>query len=182
MSPPGTSPRSSEGSGWKPIGQRRDQGRRYDSHENQRAKDNGCAFNHGSHLFEPLRGYASEYRASASYRYSITSCREVAVTVNLTQELTHRQTFARGVIRPIPNALPCDVPSAPWAGALAPVRMDDLAATPLRALHDRNLTVDWQQLDDVIYGRANQAGEDNRNVGRMALLLAGLPAACQGER
>ena len=77
----------------------------------------------------------------------------------------------------------CDAVRTPfgrYGGALAPVRTDDLAAAPLRALHDRNPTVDWQQLDDVIYGCANQAGEDNRNVGRMALLLAGLPESAPG--
>ena len=64
---------------------------------------------------------------------------------------------------------------------LASVRTDDLAAVPLRALQDRNPNVEWQQLDDVIYGCANQAGEDNRNVGRMALLLAGLPERVPGS-
>ena len=77
----------------------------------------------------------------------------------------------------------CDAVRTPfgrYGGALAPVRTDDLAAVPLRALHERNPAVDWQQLDDVIYGCANQAGEDNRNVGRMALLLAGLPESAPG--
>jgi acetyl-CoA acetyltransferase family protein len=62
-----------------------------------------------------------------------------------------------------------------YAGGLAPVRADDLGAVPIQALMQRNPTVDWQQVDDVIYGCANQAGEDNRNVGRMSALLAGLP-------
>ena len=77
----------------------------------------------------------------------------------------------------------CDAVRTPfgrYGGALAPVRTDDLAAIPLRALLDRNPAVDWQQLDDVIFGCANQAGEDNRNVGRMALLLAGLPDSAPG--
>src|SRR6185503_20727477 len=72
----------------------------------------------------------------------------------------------------------CDAVRTPfgrYGGALATVRPDDLAAVPLQALCRRNAAVDWEQLDDVIYGCANQAGEDNRNVGRMALLLAGLP-------
>ncbi|MCH4246471.1 MAG: 3-oxoadipyl-CoA thiolase, partial [Acinetobacter populi] len=60
-------------------------------------------------------------------------------------------------------------------GGLAPVRADDLGAIPIQALIARNPQVDWQQVDDVIYGCANQAGEDNRNVGRMSALLAGLP-------
>ncbi|VXA53778.1 beta-ketoadipyl CoA thiolase [Acinetobacter proteolyticus] len=66
-------------------------------------------------------------------------------------------------------------PFGRYAGGLAPVRADDLGAIPIQALMQRNPTVDWQQVDDVIYGCANQAGEDNRNVGRMSALLAGLP-------
>ncbi|WP_433847876.1 3-oxoadipyl-CoA thiolase [Acinetobacter proteolyticus] len=66
-------------------------------------------------------------------------------------------------------------PFGRYAGGLAPVRADDLGATPIQALMQRNPSVDWQQVDDVIYGCANQAGEDNRNVGRMSALLAGLP-------
>ncbi|WP_079757637.1 3-oxoadipyl-CoA thiolase, partial [Acinetobacter baumannii] len=62
-----------------------------------------------------------------------------------------------------------------YAGGLAPVRADDLGAVPIKALMQRNPNVDWEQVDDVIYGCANQAGEDNRNVGRMSALLAGLP-------
>jgi len=66
-------------------------------------------------------------------------------------------------------------PFGRYAGGLAPVRADDLGAIPIQALIQRNPTVDWQQVDDVIYGCANQAGEDNRNVGRMSALLAGVP-------
>ena len=72
----------------------------------------------------------------------------------------------------------CDgirTPIGRYGGALASVRADDLAAIPLRALVERNPGVDWAAVDDVYYGCANQAGEDNRNVARMALLLAGLP-------
>ena len=72
----------------------------------------------------------------------------------------------------------CDgirTPIGRYGGALATVRTDDLAAIPLRALVERNPGVDWAALDDVYYGCANQAGEDNRNVARMAVLLAGLP-------
>ncbi len=72
----------------------------------------------------------------------------------------------------------CDAIRTPigrYAGALATIRTDDLAAIPIKALIERNAKVDWNALDDVIYGCANQAGEDNRNIGRMALLLAGLP-------
>ena len=66
-------------------------------------------------------------------------------------------------------------PFGRYAGGLAPVRADDLGAVPIQALMQRNPSVDWTQVDDVIYGCANQAGEDNRNVGRMSALLAGLP-------
>jgi acetyl-CoA acyltransferase len=77
----------------------------------------------------------------------------------------------------------CDgirTPIGRYGGALASVRTDDLAAMPIAALMERNRGVDWNALDDVIYGCANQAGEDNRNVGRMALLLAGLPKEVPG--
>jgi len=71
-------------------------------------------------------------------------------------------------------------PFGRYGGALAYVRTDDLAAIPIRALVERNAGIDWSQVDDVVYGCANQAGEDNRNVGRMALLLAGLPDSVPG--
>ncbi len=77
----------------------------------------------------------------------------------------------------------CDAVRTPFGrfgGALSGVRTDDLAAVPIKALLTRNARVDWQQLDDVIYGCANQAGEDNRNVARMAGLLAGLPVEVPG--
>ena len=76
------------------------------------------------------------------------------------------------------EAFICDAIRTPfgrYAGALSSVRTDDLAALPIAGLARRNPKVDWSALDDVIYGCANQAGEDNRNVARMALLLAGLP-------
>ncbi len=82
------------------------------------------------------------------------------------------------------HAYICDAVRTPfgrYGGALATVRTDDLAAMPLTALMQRNPGVDWNQIDDVIYGCANQAGEDNRNVGRMALLLAGLPTSVAGS-
>ena len=66
-------------------------------------------------------------------------------------------------------------PFGRYAGGLAPVRADDLGALPIKALIERNPSVDWEKVDDVIYGCANQAGEDNRNVGRMSALLAGVP-------
>jgi len=77
----------------------------------------------------------------------------------------------------------CDAVRTPfgrYGGALSTIRADDLAALPIRALIDRNSSVDWNAVDDVIYGCANQAGEDNRNVARMALLLAGLPKEVPG--
>jgi 3-oxoadipyl-CoA thiolase len=81
------------------------------------------------------------------------------------------------------EALICDyirTPIGRYAGVLAGVRTDDLAAHPIKALMARNASVDWDRLDEVAYGCANQAGEDNRNVARMALLLAGLPITAGG--
>ena len=81
------------------------------------------------------------------------------------------------------DAYICDFARTPigrYGGALSRVRADDLAAIPLKALIARNQSVDWSKLDDVFFGCANQAGEDNRNVARMALLLAGLPASVPG--
>ena len=77
----------------------------------------------------------------------------------------------------------CDAIRTPigrYGGTLAALRTDDLAAIPIKALMERNANVDWNAVDDVILGCANQAGEDNRNVGRMALLLAGLPKEIPG--
>jgi 3-oxoadipyl-CoA thiolase len=76
------------------------------------------------------------------------------------------------------DAFICDAIRTPfgrYGGTLSTIRADDLGAVPLKALMERNPKVDWAAVDDVIYGCANQAGEDNRNVGRMSLLLAGLP-------
>jgi 3-oxoadipyl-CoA thiolase len=81
------------------------------------------------------------------------------------------------------EAFICDAVRTPigrYGGALASVRADDLAAIPLSGLMQRNPAVDWSKVDDVIYGCANQAGEDNRNVGRMAILLSGLPVSVPG--
>ncbi|MEW7848255.1 3-oxoadipyl-CoA thiolase [Massilia aurea] len=78
----------------------------------------------------------------------------------------------------MPDAFICDAIRTPfgrYGGALSSIRADDLAALPIAALMARNPGVDWAQVDDLFYGCANQAGEDNRNVGRMAALLAGLP-------
>src|SRR5262245_62954905 len=77
----------------------------------------------------------------------------------------------------------CDAVRTPigrYGGVLAKVRTDDLAAVPIKALMTRNPKVDWAKLEEVYYGCANQAGEDNRNVARMALLLAGLPDSVPG--
>src|SRR2546421_9821482 len=81
------------------------------------------------------------------------------------------------------EAFLCDAARTPigrYAGALAKVRTDDLAAIPIKALMKRHPKVDWTALDEVYFGCANQAGEDNRNVARMALLLAGLPDSVPG--
>jgi 3-oxoadipyl-CoA thiolase len=81
------------------------------------------------------------------------------------------------------HAFICDAIRTPfgrYAGALSSLRTDDLGATPMRALMARNRNLDWELLDDVIYGCANQAGEDNRNVARMSALLAGLPETTPG--
>jgi 3-oxoadipyl-CoA thiolase len=78
----------------------------------------------------------------------------------------------------------CDAIRTPfgrYGGTLSGIRADDLAAIPIRALMERNQGVDWQAVDDVIFGCANQAGEDNRNVARMALLLAGIPKEVSGS-
>ena len=83
----------------------------------------------------------------------------------------------------MPDAFICDgirTPIGRYGGALSRIRVDDLAALPISALMERNPGVDWSALDDVIYGSANQAGEDNRNVARMAALLAGLPVDVPG--
>ncbi|SFT78077.1 3-oxoadipyl-CoA thiolase [Mesorhizobium sp. YR577] len=83
----------------------------------------------------------------------------------------------------MPEAFVCDAVRTPigrYGGALSGVRTDDLAALPIAALIQRNGAADWSQVDDVIYGCANQAGEDNRNVARMAALLSGLPVEVPG--
>ena len=83
----------------------------------------------------------------------------------------------------MPDAFLCDAIRTPvgrYGGALATIRTDDLAAIPMRALLERNPKLDASAIDDVVYGCANQAGEDNRNVARMALLLAGLPPEITG--
>ena len=82
------------------------------------------------------------------------------------------------------NAYICDAIRTPigrYGGSLSSIRTDDLGAIPIKALTDRNPSVDWSAVDDVIYGCANQAGEDNRNVARMSALLAGLPEVVSGS-
>jgi len=82
------------------------------------------------------------------------------------------------------EALICDAVRTPfgrYGGALSAVRADDLVAVPIGALMQRNPNVDWSKVDDVVLGCANQAGEDNRNVARIALLLAGLPQEVGGS-
>src|SRR3974390_507407 len=78
----------------------------------------------------------------------------------------------------------CDAVRTPigrFGGSLAKVRTDDLAAAPIKALMAKHPKLDWSQVDEVYFGCANQAGEDNRNVARMALLLAGLPEQVAGQ-
>ena len=77
----------------------------------------------------------------------------------------------------------CDAirtPIGSYGGCLSGIRTDDLAALPIKALIERNASVDWKKIDDVMYGCVNQAGEDNRNVARMAGLLSGLPITVGG--
>ena len=81
------------------------------------------------------------------------------------------------------DAFICDAIRTPigrYGGSLAQIRTDDLGAIPMRELQNRNPSVDWSVLDDVIYGCANQAGEDNRNVARASALLSGLPVEAPG--
>ena len=81
------------------------------------------------------------------------------------------------------NAYICDAVRTPigrYGGSLSAVRADDLGAIPIKALMDRNPSVNWEKVDDVMFGNANQAGEDNRNVARMSALLAGLPESVGG--
>ncbi|HVI86672.1 MAG TPA: 3-oxoadipyl-CoA thiolase, partial [Dongiaceae bacterium] len=82
------------------------------------------------------------------------------------------------------EAFICDFTRTPigrYGGALKSLRADDLAAHPLRILRERNRKIDWEAVDDCYFGCANQAGEDNRNVARMALLLAGYPTGTPGS-
>lgn len=82
------------------------------------------------------------------------------------------------------DAYICDAIRTPfgrYGGSLSSIRADDLGAIPIKALIERNSKVDWQKVDDVVYGCANQAGEDNRNVARMSALLAGLPVEVTGN-
>ena len=81
------------------------------------------------------------------------------------------------------NAYICDAVRTPigrYGGSLSAVRPDDLGAIPIKALMERNPSVNWEKVDDVMFGNANQAGEDNRNVARMSALLAGLPESVGG--
>jgi acetyl-CoA C-acetyltransferase len=100
-----------------------------------------------------------------------TNVRPVSFFMPKTSETMNSQAFICDAVR---------TPFGRYGGALASVRADDLAALPIKALMARNAKVDWQALDDVLYGCANQAGEDNRNVARMAALLAGLPMEVPG--
>src|SRR5215469_11094132 len=86
--------------------------------------------------------------------------------------------------KPMRDVFVCDAVRTPigrFGGSLAKVRTDDLAAAPIKALVAKHQELDWSSLDEVFFGCANQAGEDNRNVARMALLLAGLPESVPGQ-
>jgi 3-oxoadipyl-CoA thiolase len=86
--------------------------------------------------------------------------------------------------KPIATAYICDAIRTPigrYGGVLSSIRTDDLGAIPIKALMSRNPSVDWTQLDEVVFGNANQAGEDNRNVAHMSSLLAGLPIEVPGS-
>jgi acetyl-CoA acyltransferase len=96
---------------------------------------------------------------------------KVRITYKTTPGILMKEAFVCDAVR---------TPFGRYGGALATIRADDLAAIPIQALMDRNPTVDWSAVDDVVYGCANQAGEDNRNVCRMALLLAGMPQEVPG--
>ena len=85
---------------------------------------------------------------------------------------THQEAFICDAVR---------TPIGRYGGSLSSVRADDLGAVPLMALMERNPDVNWERVDDVIFGCANQAGEDNRNVARMSSLLAGLPEGVPGS-
>src|SRR6266581_3425330 len=111
-----------------------------------------------------------------------------SVLANAQLAITGTTPVATGLGYELPAAIMNDViicdavrtPFGRYGGTLATIRTDDLAAIPLRSLMERSPRVDWGAIDDVIYGCANQAGEDNRNVARMALLLAGLPKEVSG--
>src|SRR5450830_1701574 len=93
----------------------------------------------------------------------------------------NKETFLGG--KNMTHAFICDgqrTPFGRYGGSLSGVRADDLGAVPIRALMARNPNVDWEAVSDVLYGCANQAGEDNRNVARMVALLAGLPISVPG--
>ena len=124
----------------------------------------GCPGARGSHLFTCVGIYVTDFGLNAK------TCNTFAA-VHGTNERHRMDVFI------------CDAQRTPvgrYGGALSSVRADDLAAIPITALMQRNPGVDWAQLDDVILGCANQAGEDNRNVARMAALLAGLPVDVPG--
>jgi acetyl-CoA acyltransferase len=110
---------------------------------------------------------------------------QVACSLKLppTDQIKQRRTGPCGLYFKMTEAFICDAIRTPigrYGGSLSTIRTDDLAALPIAALKERNASVDWEKIDDVIYGCVNQAGEDNRNVARMALLLAGLPDCVSG--
>ncbi len=105
------------------------------------------------------------------------------IDLHVTQNCCLKRLLSKGK-EPVKEAFVCDAIRTPigrYAGSLSFVRADDLGAVPLRALVERNKEVDWAAIAEVIYGCANQAGEDNRNVTRMSALLAGLPVGTPGS-
>src|SRR3954469_19038918 len=114
----------------------------------------------------PRRTQVSDFCRASAIAVGVASSRICAINPQNPKEAAMPEAFICDAVR---------TPIGRYAGALAKVRTDDLAAIPLKALMARNPKVDWSKLEEVYFGCANQAGEDNRNVARMALLLAGLP-------
>ncbi len=126
------------------------------------------------HLLQRSEGAVHDTHAA---RAKATMAPRDAIAARARMAAPPEETYMR-------EAFLCDgvrTPIGRYGGALAAVRTDDLAAIPIRALQERNRGVDWSLVDDVIFGCANQAGEDNRNVARMAALLGGLPVEISGS-
>src|SRR4051794_34213621 len=114
----------------------------------------------------PRRTQVSDFCRASAIAVGVASSRICAINPQNPKEAAMPEAFICDAVR---------TPIGRYAGALAKVRTDDLAAVPLKALMARHPKIDWTKLDEVYFGCANQAGEDNRNVARMALLMAGPP-------